>query len=171
MPSRVGADLAFVVDGRPTKEGRAVLDRIAGFKQYLSITERERLDRMQAPEDTLNLFERYLPYAIALGVENRWADRFQSLLAAARRLRAPPKGFWLVFAASRARGTTPAASSARSAIVAGQHDQLRLDRPGSTAVGRRRVRREVAAVAVAAAEAGSQPWRAGRRKIAIGSPL
>jgi len=67
----------------PTPEGRAVLDRIAGFKQYLSITERERLDRMQAPEDTLQLFERYLPYAIALGVENRWADRYTGLLAAA----------------------------------------------------------------------------------------
>ena len=67
----------------PTAEGRAILDRIAGFKQYLSITERERLDRMQAPEDSLQLFERYLPYAIALDVENRWADRFTSLLAAA----------------------------------------------------------------------------------------
>ena len=67
----------------PTREGSAMLDRIAGFKQYLSITERERLDRMQAPEDTLQLFERYLPYAIALGVENRWADRYTGLLAAA----------------------------------------------------------------------------------------
>ena len=67
----------------PTTEGRTALDRIAGFKQYLSITERERLDRMQAPEDTLQLFERYLPYAIALEVENRWADRYTGLLAAA----------------------------------------------------------------------------------------
>ena len=67
----------------PTKEGRAMLDRIAGFKQYLSITERERLDRMQAPRDTLQMFERWLPYAIALGVENRWADRFSGQLAAA----------------------------------------------------------------------------------------
>ena len=67
----------------PTREGRAVLDRIAGFRQYLSITEQERLDRMQAPRDSLQLFERFLPYAIALGVENRWADRYTSLLAAA----------------------------------------------------------------------------------------
>jgi uncharacterized membrane protein len=67
----------------PTKEGRAVLDHIAGFKQYLSITERERLDRMTPPEDTPELFERYLPYAIALGVENRWAERFAEVLAAA----------------------------------------------------------------------------------------
>lgn len=77
----------------PTKEGRGVLDRIAGFKQYLSITERDRLDRMQAPEDTLQLFERYLPYAIALGVENRWADRYTGLLAAAAATPGASQGF------------------------------------------------------------------------------
>jgi uncharacterized membrane protein YgcG len=74
---------AFMWIDAPTKDGRGMLDRIAGFKQYLSITERERLDRMQAPEDNLQLFERFLPYAIALEVENRWADRFTSMLAAA----------------------------------------------------------------------------------------
>ncbi|QIK96055.1 DUF2207 domain-containing protein [Sphingomonas sp. HDW15A] len=82
----VGLPLAlssFFWISAPTKAGRGMLDRIAGFKQYLSITERERLDRMQAPDDTLQLFEKYLPYAIALDVENRWADRFASQLAAA----------------------------------------------------------------------------------------
>ena len=74
---------AFMWIDAPTREGRAVLDRVAGFKQYLSITERERLDRMNPPEDTPEIFERYLPYAIALGVENRWADRFAGVLAAA----------------------------------------------------------------------------------------
>ncbi|HVM21975.1 MAG TPA: DUF2207 domain-containing protein, partial [Sphingomicrobium sp.] len=74
---------AFFWIDAPTKAGRAVLDRIAGFKHYLSITERERLDRMHPPEDTPELFERYLPYAIALGVENRWANRFAGVLAAA----------------------------------------------------------------------------------------
>ncbi len=75
---------AFWWIAAPTKEGRTVLDHIAGFKQYLSITERERLDRMTAPRDTPEIFEKYLPFAIALGVENRWADRFQSVLAAAQ---------------------------------------------------------------------------------------
>ena len=74
---------AFAWIDAPTKEGRAVLDRIAGFKQYLSITERERFDRMHPPEETPELFERYRPYAVALGVENRWADRFAAVLAAA----------------------------------------------------------------------------------------
>jgi uncharacterized membrane protein YgcG len=74
---------AFWWISAPTVEGRKVLDHVAGFKQYLSITERERLDRMTAPEDTPEIFEKYLPYAIALGVENRWADRFAGVLAAA----------------------------------------------------------------------------------------
>ena len=77
----------------PTKDGRAVLDRIAGFKQYLSITERERLDRMTAPEDTPEVFEKYLPYAIALGIENRWADRFRGVLAAAAAAPGGHQGF------------------------------------------------------------------------------
>ena len=74
---------AFFWIAAPTREGRAVLDRIAGFRQYLSIAEGERLDRMTPPKETPELFERFLPYAIALGVENRWAERFQGVLAAA----------------------------------------------------------------------------------------
>jgi uncharacterized membrane protein len=84
---------AFAWIAAPTVEGRAMLDRIAGFKQYLSITERDRLDRMQAPEDNLKLFERFLPYAIALEVENRWADRFTSMLAAAAAASGGSQGF------------------------------------------------------------------------------
>jgi uncharacterized membrane protein YgcG len=74
---------AFWWISAPTAEGRTILDHIAGFRQYLSITERDRLDRMTPPQDTPELFEKYLPYAIALGVENRWADRFAPVLAAA----------------------------------------------------------------------------------------
>ena len=67
----------------PTREGRLMMDRIAGFRHYLAITEEERLDSMHPPEKTPELFERYLPYAIALDVENRWAERFSGVLAAA----------------------------------------------------------------------------------------
>ena len=74
---------AFFWIAAPTREGRAVLDRIAGFRQYLSITEGERLDRMTPPKETPELFERFLPFAIALGVENRWAEKFQNVLAKA----------------------------------------------------------------------------------------
>jgi uncharacterized membrane protein YgcG len=74
---------AFAWMSAPTREGRALMDRIAGFEQYLSITEEDRLEAMHPPEKTPELFERYLPHAIALGVENRWADKFAAVLAAA----------------------------------------------------------------------------------------
>lgn len=74
---------AFFWMGAPTRKGRAVMDRIAGFEQYLSITEEERFETLHPPEKTPELFERYLPYAIALDVENSWANRFSSVLAAA----------------------------------------------------------------------------------------
>ena len=52
------------------------MDQIAGFERYLSVTEENRLEVLHPPEKTPELFERFLPYAIALGVENKWADKF-----------------------------------------------------------------------------------------------
>ena len=83
LPAIPVALAAFGLMGRPTPEGRAMMDRAEGFKHYLSVAEQDRLDRMQAPEETLTLFEKYLPHAIALDVETRWAERFQSQIAAA----------------------------------------------------------------------------------------
>ena len=74
---------AFWWMAAPTRDGRQVMDQIAGFERYLSVTEEDRLNVLHPPEKTPELFERFLPYAIALGVENRWADRFSSVLAAA----------------------------------------------------------------------------------------
>ena len=74
---------AFWWMAAPTREGRIVMDRIAGFERYLSITEESRLETLHPPEKTPELFERYLPHAIALGVENRWAGKFAAVLAAA----------------------------------------------------------------------------------------
>jgi hypothetical protein len=74
---------AFKWMSAPTREGRVVMDQIAGFELYLSVTEEDRFETLHPPEKTPELFERYLPHAIALGVENRWADNFSSVLAAA----------------------------------------------------------------------------------------
>jgi uncharacterized membrane protein YgcG len=74
---------AFWWMAAPTRTGREAMDRIAGFRRYLSIAEGERLETMHPPQETPELFERYLPYAIALKVENAWASRFTSVLAAA----------------------------------------------------------------------------------------
>ena len=60
----------------PTPAGRRIMDEIEGFKMYLDTAEQDRLDRMQSPELTPEVFESFLPYAFALGVENHWCDRF-----------------------------------------------------------------------------------------------
>jgi uncharacterized membrane protein len=63
-----------------TKEGRKIADHIEGFKMYLDHTEQQVFNTLTPPEKTLDLFERFLPYAIALKVENAWAEQFDSLL-------------------------------------------------------------------------------------------
>jgi uncharacterized membrane protein YgcG len=66
-----------------TPEGRQITDQIEGFRQYLGVAEEDRLNALNPPEKTPELFERFLPYAIALDVENAWANRFADVLAAA----------------------------------------------------------------------------------------
>jgi uncharacterized membrane protein YgcG len=75
--------MSFYLLKAPTVAGRKVLDEIEGFKQYLGVAEEDRLNHLHPPEKTPELFERYLPYAVALDVENRWAARFAGVLAAA----------------------------------------------------------------------------------------
>ena len=68
----------------PTKQGRKLLDHIEGFRDYLGTADEERrLEYLNPPEKTPELFERMLPYAIALDVENSWAKKFAAVLAAA----------------------------------------------------------------------------------------
>lgn len=67
----------------PTAAGWVLRKRIADFRHYLSIAEEDRLEKLNPPEKTAALFERYLPYAIALEVETRWAQRFARILAEA----------------------------------------------------------------------------------------
>jgi hypothetical protein len=62
----------------PTEAGRKLMDKIEGFKMYLSTTEKDRLNTMQEQSITPQLFEQYLPFAIALGVENAWGEKFEN---------------------------------------------------------------------------------------------
>ena len=67
----------------PTQSGRQLMDQIEGFRLYLSTAEEERLKVLHPPEKTPELFERYLPYALALDCENEWNAKFATVLAAA----------------------------------------------------------------------------------------
>jgi uncharacterized membrane protein YgcG len=63
-----------------TVKGRQIADHLEGFKMYLKTAEQRLFDYLTPPEKTLELFEKYLPYAIALQVENEWAEKFDSIL-------------------------------------------------------------------------------------------
>lgn len=67
----------------PTVQGRQILDQIEGFRLYLSTAEEDRLNVLHPPEKTPELFERYLPYAMALDCANAWNAKFAAVLAAA----------------------------------------------------------------------------------------
>ena len=59
------------------------MDQVEGFKMYLSVAEEERLQLLHPPDKTPELFEKYLPYAFALDVENEWSEQFAEVLAQA----------------------------------------------------------------------------------------
>jgi uncharacterized membrane protein YgcG len=67
----------------PTPKGRRILDHIEGFKKYLSVAEKDELTLEDPPERTLHLFEMFLPYAMALDVEEQWSKQFTDVIAAA----------------------------------------------------------------------------------------
>jgi len=67
----------------PTLAGRALMDRVEGFKMFLTAVDTDRLQTIARPDKTPQLFERFLPYAFALGVEHAWAEQFSQVLAQA----------------------------------------------------------------------------------------
>ncbi len=88
-----------------TEKGVAAKDSILGLKMYLEVAEAERIKKLQSPDapyapksagpkQTVKLFEKLLPYAMVLGVEEQWAKQFEALY------RTPPdwyQGNWTTF--------------------------------------------------------------------------
>ncbi len=72
-----GAVVFFV--SRRTASGFEAKNHLDGFKLFLSVTDKERFDFHNAPEKSPELFMQYLPYAIALGVEEKWAKVFKGI--------------------------------------------------------------------------------------------
>ncbi len=83
-----------------TAAGTAVLAQTLGFKRYLETAEANQLTF----EEGVDLFSRYLPFAIVFGVAERWAGIFEELARQGVRLSEPgwyvspyymPGYFWL----------------------------------------------------------------------------
>ncbi len=80
-----GALVANLAFGRllkaPTVGGRATMDHIEGYRLYLDVAEGDELKLLDAPPLTVRLYERHLPAALALEVEQHWAERFATVFA------------------------------------------------------------------------------------------
>jgi len=67
----------------PTFAGRRLMDQVEGFKMFLGSVDGDRLNRAAPPQQTPEVFEKFLPYALALDVEQDWANKFSGILSAA----------------------------------------------------------------------------------------
>jgi uncharacterized membrane protein len=109
-----------IIMKRPTMRGRKLLDEMAGFGDYLAVAERDELNLRNPPEKTPELFEAYLPYALALDVDQQWAEKFAAVLATAQRAQGGPyspgwyNGSWSV--ADLTTSTSYLSSSLNTAI-------------------------------------------------------
>ncbi len=65
---------------QPTPEKLETQSLIDGFKMYLGTAEEKTLQFHNSPEMTPAVFEKMLPYAMVLGVDKIWGDKFQSML-------------------------------------------------------------------------------------------
>src|SRR5690606_3634282 len=102
----VTAPSGFLV-GAPTPDGRRLLDEIEGFKRYLGVAEKQDLQALQGPSERepeldADRFERLLPYAVALDVEDAWTGKFTAAVGTAAAAAATASMTW--YAAS-GRGT------------------------------------------------------------------
>jgi Predicted membrane protein (DUF2207) len=59
-----------------TRVGTQLLAKVLGFREFLVRVEKDQIERL---EKTPELFEKYLPYAMALAVENRWTQTFGNI--------------------------------------------------------------------------------------------
>ena len=64
----------------PTLAGRRLMDKVEGFRRYIEVAEKQQLERKHPKGRTPELFEMYLPYALAMDVEQKWAEKFSDVL-------------------------------------------------------------------------------------------
>jgi len=77
--------LFFILLRAPTKKGTQISSEIDGFKLYLETAEKDRINTAnplgdRPPMMTVDLYERFMPYAVALGSEKPWTKQFETTL-------------------------------------------------------------------------------------------
>jgi uncharacterized membrane protein YgcG len=70
---------AFIMPAM-TRHGAQVRRQIEGLEEYIRRAEKAELEFRNAPEKTPELFDRLLPFAVALDVSDVWAQQFESVV-------------------------------------------------------------------------------------------
>ena len=78
------AGMALILDNyifmqlvkRYTEEGQVVKEDIEGFKMFINTAKDDDF-----ADKTPEMFDKYFPYAYALGLQNKWAEKFESVLS------------------------------------------------------------------------------------------
>ncbi len=87
--------LAYVLLPTYTQKGQNLYEMIAGFNMFLATTDSQRIKMFGVPPlKTVGLYEQYLPYAVAFGVEKAWTQQFASLFAQLEREGKPYQPVW-----------------------------------------------------------------------------
>ena len=112
-PVGIGLGLLFTRKHVPvrTAKGHALYAQAMGFRTYLATAEANQL-RFEAGRD---IFSEYLPYAIAFGVEERWKNLFDDLIA---------RGEWTITPAWH-RGSTISDGRMRLGTKRGMRSEMR----------------------------------------------
>lgn len=62
-----------------TEQGKFIYYEVAGFRNYLLNASKHHLNNTRLPTMNIELFEKYLSYAIALGVSKEWTKEFYEI--------------------------------------------------------------------------------------------
>lgn len=68
---------------KPSAEKLKLQSQIKGFGMYLSAAEEEQLKFFNSPKMTPEIFEKFLPFAMVLGADKIWGEKFDNMLKSA----------------------------------------------------------------------------------------
>jgi len=78
-----------------SKEGRKIMDQLEGLYLYLTTAELEQMKLAGTPPvRTPELYEKFLPYAMAFGVEEQWSAQFAPMFEALEKDERPYRPLW-----------------------------------------------------------------------------
>lgn len=64
-----------------TRKGTHKRSQIKGLKLFLKVAEEKRFKFYNSMEEKLQVFEQFLPYAIALDLKSQWLDQFENVIS------------------------------------------------------------------------------------------